>query len=194
MTDYERQKDTTRSRTEDTYSRIYRDEELEKAMRDLSTGGRALTEHEYRLVKEQLQKEIIKKPSLRISKKSKFQELRLIADEVIGNLFNRAEFLKIRINELESAFVERQEINQSQMAEITQDVEEKRKKLLSLSNIDDIREFELDITNLKMERRKEALNYWKDKLELKRELQELKEEFQNKSKIIEIFSKARIEE
>ena len=148
MADYERQ-----TKSDDYISRDfrYRDEDLERITRDLARGRKVLTERQYLEFKEHLKREIIKKPSLRIAKKSSFQELRLIADEVIGNLFNRVEFLKTRINELESALVERQEIDQSQITEIASDVEEKKKKLLTLSNIDDIREFELDITNLKME-------------------------------------------
>lgn len=196
MTDYERRKntrDTERSRSEDRYS-PYRDEELRRMIENLRSAGtgRTLTREEYDRLKMEIKPEIIRKfKSLEKGKKTSFTELRLIADEVIGNLFNRVEFLKTRINELESALIERQEIDQSQIVEITSDVEEKKKKLLSLSNIDDIREFELDITNLKMEKRKETLTYWRDKLEVRRELQELKEEYQNKAKIIEIFTKSK---
>ena len=45
----------------------------------------------------------------------------------------------------------------------------------------------LDLTNLKMERRREALLFWKDTLELQRELHQLKEQFAIESKVAELF-------
>ena len=177
------------NKTDDPYTQdIYRDKSL---ISDLISGSERpfLSKREYERLKE-TRPEIIRKIKLLKTKKSRdFRELRLIADEVIGNLFNRVKFLKGRIDELETALNERNQINKTQVEEIKEDINRKNRKLMTLSNIDDIREFELDITNLQMEKRKEILTFWKDTLEVKRELAELKEEYENKSKIIAILQK-----
>jgi len=181
--------DERHSKTDDPYTQdIYRDASL---IPDLASGfeGHFLSRREYEILKERKPEIIRKIKLLKTKKKRDFRELRLIADEVIGNLFNRVKFLKNRINELEQALIEREQINKLQVEEIKADIDRKNRKLMTLSNIDDIREFELDITNLQMEKRKEIVTFWKDKLELKRELAELKEEFENKSKIIDILKK-----
>jgi len=69
----------------------------------------------------------------------------------------------------------------------SKDIDDKLSKLSITTDSDKARDLQLDLTNLKMERRREVLLFWKDVLELQRELQELKEQYMVESKIAKLF-------
>ena len=133
-------------------------------------------------------KEIIqqKKTWLKI-KEERLRGLRLLGSELIGNIFERVKFLGSRINDIESSLQARQLINQRSIQEITEDIDDKLSKISTVTDVDRIRDLQLDLTNLKMERRRETLLFWKDTLELQRELQALKEQYSIESKIAKLF-------
>jgi hypothetical protein len=122
---------------------------------------------------------------------SERMQLPKIGTEVIGDIFDRIRFLKSRIEELEKAIKIREEMNLRFNQEIEKDIEELEKVLSSVSDREELREFKLNITLLRMERRKENINFWKDMVELKAQLRELMEEYESEMKIASIFSNLR---
>jgi len=111
-----------------------------------------------------------------------------IGAEVVGDIFDRIKFLKNRIEELERAIRMREEMNARFNQEIEKDIEELEKVLSTISNREEMREFKLNITLLRMEKRKENINFWKDMVELRSQLKELMEEYESETKIANIFS------
>jgi len=59
--------------------------------------------------------------------------------------------------------------------------------LTGLSNIDDIRDFKLDISSLRMEKRRENVLFWRDIFDLGTQLRELMEQYQMEVKIANLF-------
>ena len=139
-----------------------------------------------------IEKEIIqqKKKWLKL-KQERLRSLRLLGSELIGNIFERVKFLETRIKDLENSLKNRQLINNRAIDEITQDIDEKQSKINTLNDPDMIRDLQLDLTNLKMERRRETLMFWKDILELQRELHELREQLAIESKVAGLFEELR---
>ena len=108
--------------------------------------------------------------------------------KVFGTLFDRLKFLKIRIDELEEAIEERRSMNVRFNKEIEKDVSDLEIFLEKLSAKEDIREFKLNITLLRMDKRKENNLFWRDITALKKQLRELKEEYENEFNISKLFS------
>lgn len=115
------------------------------------------------------------------------EPLKRVSPKVIGNLFDRVGFLKQRMVEIKNALDHRKTLHNDLVKEIIEDIQDKEKMLTKLSDVDDIRDFKLDISTLKMERRRENVQYWRDILELSTELRELLEEYQMESKIANLF-------
>jgi hypothetical protein len=115
------------------------------------------------------------------------EPLRRVSPKVIGNLFDRVEFLKQRMIETKNALEHRKTLHNELIREVDVDIEDKQKILAKLSDVDDIRDFKLDISTLRMEKRRENLQFWRDVLELTTELRELMEEYQMESKIASLF-------
>jgi hypothetical protein len=135
-----------------------------------------------------IKKEVLeqKKSWLKI-KEERLKGLRLLGAELIGNIFERVKFLETRIGDIDSSLKSRQLINKKAIEEVTMDVDDKLSKLSTITDSDAVRDLQLDLTNLKMERRREVLLFWKDTLELQRELQQLKEQYVIESKIAKLF-------
>ncbi|MEM5793585.1 MAG: hypothetical protein QXY45_04515 [Candidatus Aenigmatarchaeota archaeon] len=121
-------------------------------------------------------------------KEEKLRELKLLSSELIGNIFERVKFLEERINDITASIQTRQSINKKIVEEITADIEEKMRRLSNVSDPNMIRDLQMDLNNLKMERRKEFVLFWKDILELQRELQQFREQYAIESKIAQLFS------
>jgi len=120
------------------------------------------------------------------------EPLKLAGSRVIGNLFDRIDFLRQRIDEMNCAIETRKNLHEEIIAEIDADIEDKMRSLSTLTDTDDIRDFKLDISLLRAEKRKENLKFWKDLLELRSELRKLKEEYETEGKIAELFKDANI--
>ena len=115
------------------------------------------------------------------------QPLRMIGPKVIGNLFDRVEFLRQRIEETQTAIETRKKLHTDIIKEVDTDIEDKEKILAKLSDIDDIRDFKLDISSLRMEKRRENVLFWRDVFDLSTQLRELLEEYQMEAKIADLF-------
>lgn len=120
-------------------------------------------------------------------REGELEPLKKVSPNIIGNLFDRVEFLKIRINETNSALDTRKRLHTEMIQEIDNDINDKKAMLAGLSDVDDIRDFKLDISSLRMEKRRENVQFWRDLVELNTELRELMEQFQTESKIADLF-------
>ena len=139
------------------------------------------------------EKEIVKKEILQEQKRwtkikeERLRSLRLLGFELIGNIFERVRFLELRIANIENSLKNRQEISEKAIKEITEDIDNKLSKISVTTDSDKIRDLQLDLTNLKMERRRETLLFLKDSVELQRELQQLREQHTIENKIAKLF-------
>lgn len=163
--------------------RPYREEEQERELT-----SRFEKQELYEREKEIIEKVVDQKQKkwLKI-KEERLRALRLLGGELIGNIFERVKFLESRIDDTDQALTARLAINKSALAEITEDIDQKLSELNTANDPDMIRDIRLDLGNLKMERRREKLLFWKDTLELQRELQQLKEQYTIESKVADLF-------
>jgi hypothetical protein len=120
-------------------------------------------------------------------KEEEMEPLKMLGPKVIGNLFDRVDFLKIRVNEVQTALDTRKSLHEELIKEIDLDIGDKQRLVMGLSDIDDVRDFKLDISSLRMEKRRENVQFWRDTVQLTTELRELLEEYQTESKIANLF-------
>lgn len=118
---------------------------------------------------------------------STIEPLKFVGEQVVGDLFERVAFLKQRIEELSTSLNDRILLNKRFVEDINSDIDEKQKMLQIISDRDEMREIKLDITLLKMEKRREMMSFWKDILEIRKELRRLQEEYRIESKISSMF-------
>ena len=73
------------------------------------------------------------------------------------------------------------------LREINEDIQERQSMLVKAMNIDEQRSIKLDISVLRKEKRKEIVQLWRDMFDLRTELKELLEQFQNEQKLADLF-------
>jgi hypothetical protein len=141
------------------------------------------------LVKEEVikEKKLVSKVATRGLEEEPIEPLERETPRIVGSLFDRLEFLKQRIDESNSAMENRKTMHNDMVAEILADIKEKQDIESRLVDIDDKRNFRMDISLLRKEMRAETVRFWKDLLELRTELRELLEQYQTESKIVGIF-------
>jgi hypothetical protein len=122
-----------------------------------------------------------------LREQEELEPLRQVSPKIIGNLFDRVEFLSKRINETKLALETREKLHEELMHEIESDIRDKESTLKGLSDIDDVRDFKLDISTLRMEKRRECVQFWRDVLQLSTELRELMEKHETELKIANLF-------
>jgi len=149
-----------------------------------------------RIEKEEYEKEPEKRPrEISVERRTihkmlseeQLEPLRTIGPKVIGNLFDRVEFLKQRMAETQAAIETRKKLHNDIIQEVDADIDDKQKVLEKLSDIDDIRDFKLDISSLRMEKRRENVLFWRDIFDLSTQLRESIEEYQMENKIANLF-------
>ena len=164
------------------------DEEVEDIYgmpkRDLGTRERDVITEKEVLVKEVKvpQKQAIPRPEEDI------ESIKRITPELVGGLFERVKFLEERITETRKAMEERKEIHEMMIKDINEDITEKKSFEAKLTDIEDKRNFKLDITLLRRDKRNELVRFWKDMFELRAELKELTERHEVESRILKIFN------
>ncbi len=117
----------------------------------------------------------------------KIEPLKLVSSEVIGTLFDRVKFLEERIGEIDKNISLRSRLHDDIIIEVDIDIKEKESLMTMVSDINEKRNFKVDISVLRKEKRHEAVQFWKDVLELRSELRELQEQYQVESKIAALF-------
>ena len=116
--------------------------------------------------------------------------IKRLSPNIIGTLFDRLIFLKTRIEETRKSAQLRENIHKEMVNEIQEDIAEKEQMEMRAADIDEKRNFKLDISMLRKEKRTENIRYWKDMMELRAELRELMERFETESKVSRIFKSA----
>jgi hypothetical protein len=119
---------------------------------------------------------------------NELEPLETIGSKVMGNLFDRVRFLKERIDEIKQTIREREEMNARFNKEIDADIAEMERIIATISNREELREFKLNVTLLRMEKRKENTVFWRDIVALRKQLKELSEQYEAESKIASLFS------
>jgi hypothetical protein len=113
--------------------------------------------------------------------------IKRITPELVGGLFERVRFLEERIAEDKAAMEERKSLHEAMVKEIDEDIAEKKDIESRLTDIDEKRNFKLDISLLRRDKRNEMVRFWKDMLELRTELKELTERHEVESRVTRIF-------
>jgi len=115
------------------------------------------------------------------------EPLKRATPEIIGSLFDRVKFLEQRIAEANSMIDSRTVLHEQVLQEIDVDIADKSQMESRAVDIDEKRNFKLDISILRKEKRHEQLQFWRDILELKTELRTLMEEHESESRIVGLF-------
>ncbi|MCK4714815.1 MAG: hypothetical protein KAT35_04515 [Candidatus Aenigmarchaeota archaeon] len=117
------------------------------------------------------------------------ESIKRITPEIIGGLFERVRFLEERITDIKEAMKERKDLHKDMIADIEDDMAEKKSIESRLTDIDEKRNFKLDISLLRRDKRNELVRFWKDMLELRTEFKELMERYEIESKVMNIFKR-----
>lgn len=164
---------------------LYEEKEEEKGYTVKKVGNLRKIEVEKEKI---IEKEKVKTiPPVFLSSEQEAIDLESLGLKIVGNIFDRVKFLKQRIEELTEAIEERKLMNKKFNEEIEREIAELERILPSISNKEELREFKLNLMMLRMERRKENTNFWKDLVSLKKQLRELIEEYEIESKISKIL-------
>ena len=162
----------------------YEQEEKEIPYKIEKIKGRERVEVEKIVEKER--RKVLTLPSGLLKEEESFS-LEDIGSKIVGNIFDRVKFLKQRILELEEAIEARKEMNKKFNEEIEREIAELERILPTISDKEELREFKLNLMMLRMEKRKENTNFWKDIVALKKQLRELLEEYEIESKLSRIL-------
>jgi hypothetical protein len=170
----ERPKYTSDEEEED----VYRSERPEIGLRE----PHVVTEKEF-LVKEVKvpAKQAIPRPEEEI------ESIKRVTPELVGGLFERVKFLEERIAEDKAAMEERKSLHEAMIKDIEDDIAEKKSIESRLTDMDEKRNFKLDISLLRRDKRNELVRFWKDMFELRAELKELTERYEVESRVMNIF-------
>jgi hypothetical protein len=115
------------------------------------------------------------------------ESIKRITPELVGSLFERVKFLEERIAEAKAAMEERKSLHEIMIKDIDEDIAEKKTIESRLTDMDEKRNFKLDISLLRRDKRNELVRFWKDMYELRAELKELTERYEVESKVMKIF-------
>lgn len=162
-----------------------RDKELEELKETVFPGRRELEDEQERIIKEV---KVPSKQAMPRMEETSIKSLKRTAPEVIGNLFDRKDFLSQRIEETKEAMKIRKELHKDIVEEIDEDIKEKQQIESRVADVDEKRNFKMDISILRKEKRHENIQFWRDMLELRTELRELAEKYQTESKIAGLFN------
>lgn len=126
--------------------------------------------------------------------KNEIEPLKIASPKIMGSLFDRVDFIRARVTEIQDSIRLREEMHKSMISEIDTDIAEKQQIEVSLVDMDEKRNFKLDISLLRREKRQEGVQFWRDMVELKAELRELLEQLETETKIVGIFKDLKGEE
>jgi len=113
--------------------------------------------------------------------------LKLMGGEVLGSIFDRVEFLRKRIEEINEALSVRDQMHREMVVDIDKDIKEKEEFANRAVEITEKRNLKLDVSVLRKEKRSENVQFWRDITELRTELRQLLEKYETESKIVNIF-------
>jgi hypothetical protein len=172
---------------------VYKDKDLEDLYQlhgedeEEPTETAMVTEEPEEREEEREAKKIRKREAAPALEEDEVESLKRLSPEVIGSLFDRIKFLKERVDEINDMMKSREQIHESMVKDIDEDVKEKTGMLGGITDIVDRRNVKLDISVLRKEKRSEIRQYWRDLMELRTEMQELMEQLRNETKIAGLF-------
>ncbi|HDD72502.1 MAG TPA: hypothetical protein ENG00_00255 [Candidatus Aenigmarchaeota archaeon] len=140
----------------------------------------------------EIEREVIREVKVRRHAMPRMEEetirpLQRKTPQVFGSLFDRVKFLKQRIAEIHEAMETRKKLHEEMIRDIESDISEKNSMVNMITDIDEKREFKLDISLLRKEKRAENVNFWRDMTELRTELRELLEQYETEVSILNLF-------
>lgn len=198
--EYLRTKDYMSHKTPENTQQGYEDADIEKKYQETSKEN-LLYKIANRPLREQEEDEEIENISdtIKITQRetvprediTEIKQLRCKGPEIIGNLFDKVQFLEERIQELTSAIELRKKINAEIIKDIEEDIRDKETFATQCTDFDDLRSIKLHISMLKQQKRKELIQHFHDTVELSTELQALREEYQTEQKITSLFEDIR---
>jgi len=170
---------------EEEFEDLYKFREREKErLRDRSTFDSFEDEIDERKA---IERRIRSKVAMPRMEQDTIKPLKRISPKIVGNLFDRVRFLEDRIKEIGEIVKIREGLHSDMIKEIDVDIKEKEEMASRLADIDEKRNFQLDISVLRKEKRHEGVQFWKDITELKSELREITEKHQAETKITDLF-------
>jgi len=170
---------------EDEFEDLYKLKEMEKErLKDRSTFESFEDEIDE---KKAIERRIRSKVAMPRMEEDRITPLKRITPQIVGNLFDRVRFLEDRINEIGEIIKIREGLHNDMIKEIDIDIKEKEEMASRVADIDEKRNFQLDMSVLRKEKRHESVQFWKDISELKSELRELTEKHQSETKITGLF-------
>ncbi len=172
---------------EPKYRRVFEEGDQYQKQETSGTPSQRFTREEYREKEAPREVKVERRTIHRMLREGELEPLRKVSPKVIGSLFDRVDFLRTRITEIQSALDTRKRLHDELVKEIDADIGDKQRMVAGLSDIDDIRDFKLDVSTLRMEKRRENVQFWRDLVQLTTELRELIEEYQTESKIADLF-------
>lgn len=175
----------------DDFDEEYRDDEIYQMKK--REGSVRPVFQEIELEPREITKEVTIKQRQAVPKwpEEEIQPLKTLGANAIGSLFDRVDFLEARIKETKDNLDLRRKIHNEITKEIDTDIEDKREIEIHLTDWDEKRNFKLDISILRREKRQENVQFWRDMVELNNELKELIENHRMETKILGIFKNLR---
>ncbi|MBI2676095.1 MAG: hypothetical protein HYX24_06565 [Candidatus Aenigmarchaeota archaeon] len=177
---------------DENYSREFEDEDIydmhKRQQKELSKSVRIPKEPEERPEKDVVEKGFPVMQAIPHGEPEKIKSLNRLKPEVIGGLFEKVEFLRERLKETEDMISLRKGMHEEIIKEIEADIKEKQEIEMRLADIMEKRNFKLDISILRREKRTEKLQFWRDVLELRTEMRELLEQYEMERKLTGIFA------
>lgn len=147
----------------------------------------SLVEEELYRLKKEREKLLIARQAMPRTDESPIQKLQLKSEKVMGSLFDRVRFLEARISELEGNIAVRTRLHEEIIMEIERDIDDKNRLAEVISDANERRNLKLDVSVLRKEKRHENVQFWKDVMEIKIELRQLREEHETERKISMLF-------
>jgi hypothetical protein len=138
--------------------------------------------------KERIVRETVtKRTAMPRMEEEKIKPLERKTPEILGNLFDRVEFLGQRISENHEAMETRKALHDEITQDVDVDIEEKKNMVGMITDVEEKRNFKMDISILRKEKRTESINFWRDMTELRSELRELLEQYETEKRIKDMF-------
>ena len=138
--------------------------------------------------KERIVRETVtKRTAMPRMEEEKVRPLERKTPEILGNLFDRVQFLGQRIAENQESMETRKALHEEIIADVNADMEEKKNMVNMITDLEEKRNFKMDISILRKEKRTESINFWRDMTELRTELRELLEQYETEKRIRDMF-------
>lgn len=166
----------------------YSSDKEEEDIYSLGEPGSQTREREVITEKELLVKEV-KVPQRQVTARPEddIEGIKRLTPELVGGLFQRVKFLDERIADIKETMDDRKDLHKMMIKEIDEEISDKKSMESKLTDMDDKRNVQTDISVLRRDKRNELVRFWKDMYELRSEHKELTERHEVETKVMNIF-------